>query len=304
MADDKTLQDTLKEVASEVKTQTQTAEKSETKEGLSDTNKGETTSGETPEYVRGIDISPLLKEVPEQDRTRYKDLLTKAIEEKTGLLEKGYHEKYQKVASLDKAMERLNQLGLNPEEAESVLSKHAESKKLTVAEKKELKTLDSQVRDIENNSSLSYQEKQSAINQLQLAGRMIREEAGTEDLKKEVTELRNQVKVLLGSHFEATKSKVETELDSLSKSYGNIVEKNRDMIRDEAVKFNVSPKQVLFFRFPREVEEAILKPKKATQEKMAAVTSSGSGMTGSDAINIKQPMKSFLKDILGDVRKK
>ncbi len=109
---DTTLKDTLMEVIGGNK-DTAIATEGETKEGISgEDTEGETKSGETPEYVSGIDIS----DIPEQDRPRIKELLSK----KANLLEQGYQGKFKEIAEFKKAQDELVRAGLTTTEARDV----------------------------------------------------------------------------------------------------------------------------------------------------------------------------------------
>mgnify|MGYP001583588945 FL=1 len=150
---DKTLKETLTEALSGNKDTTKVAE-GETKQGISgEETEAETKSGETAEYVSGIDIS----DIPEQDRPRIKDLLSK----KAKLLEDGYQGKFKEVAEFKNAQEELVKAGLTTAEARDVLIKHIEQKRnpqpATTTEKKDaLKTLDKLINEapLEQRSAL------------------------------------------------------------------------------------------------------------------------------------------------------
>ena len=284
------MEKTLKEVVGEVAKETrETSATTETKpEGISETKENtETKSGE-PVYVSGVDIS----DIPEQDRPRIKDL----IEKKAKLLEKGYQPKFQRVAELEKTQADLVAAGLTVEEARTVLQNHIQSKKNPISqEKKEAKkTLDTLIES-------SPAEQKESLRQLRT---ILMEEGRVEEvekLRKEITEMRQVMGSVTMGYQDVKKKEIESQIPDLQKRYGkDLVEKYHDTIVEEALKFNVSPSQVLRNRASDdEIEQAISQKASRKQEKINAVSSAPSGVTASEKIEIKdRKFGAVLRDII------
>lgn len=294
---EKTLKETIGASMKETKTPSAVATL-EPQQGISDGAQGETQAGETPEreFVSGIDIS----DIPAQDRPRIKELLSK----KAGLLEKGYQPKFQEVAKLKKMQEDLTNAGLTVEEAQSVLVKHLESKNSpkpqTAAEKKATKKLDELL-------DLSPAEQRDALKQLR---QITQEEAADSpvvvELKAQLDSMKKALDSIQGKEFISAKKNAEANLESLKTKLGNdLIETHKDAIMSEWSKYpNSQIKDIVKYVVPdEEYEQALLsnhKPgKKVTQEKINAISSSGSGITGTkEVFDTKQPMKSIIRDLL------
>ncbi len=265
---DTTLKDTLMEVIGGNK-DTAIAPEGETKEGISgEGTEGETKSGETPEYVSGIDIS----DIPEQDRPRIKELLSK----KANLLEQGYQGKFKEVAEFKKAQDELVRAGLTTVEARDVLMKHIEQKRNPVtSEKKDaLKTLDKLIEQ-------APYEQRGALEQMRT---IILEETGVSALSEKVNKMEKLLGVYQQSAFDSKQKQIETDLTTLSEKYGkDLIEKYRDVITQRGLQNpNLSTTKIFSFEVPiEEIEQAILSKgkKPLTKEKKDAISSSGSGIT-------------------------
>ncbi len=275
---DKNLKDTLMEVIGGNK-DTAIATEGETKEGISgEDTEGETKSGETPEYVSGIDIS----DIPEQDRPRIKELLSK----KANLLEQGYQGKFKEVAEFKKAQDELVSAGLTTVEARDVLMKHIEQKRNPVtSEKKDaLKTLDKLIEQ-------APYEQRGALEQMRT---IILEETGVSALSEKVNKMEKLLGVYQQSAFDSKQKQIETDLTTLSEKYGkDLIEKYRDVITQRGLQNpNLSTTKVFSFEVPiEEIEHAILSKgkKPLTKEKKDAISSSGSGITSaSEKVDVKK----------------
>lgn len=285
------LEQAIKEAQESEKT-SQTKEPNQ--EGTQD-RQTETKTGETaqPDFESGIDFS----DVPEQIRTQVKD----KFKGKAKLLEDGYQQKFKEVATFKKAQEELVSMGLSTQEAYDVLVKHVEQKrnpvKTTEQKKEAVRTLDKLIND-------SSTEQRSALEQMR---QIILEETEVGELKKQLSEITDLVKILSGKHFDDRKSSVNSELDKLSEIYGKeVVDKYRDEVVGIALKFpKESVKKILFHEASDDLEKSFLAKKEnketLTQEKKNAVSSSGSGVSGSGQM-IETKGKSF-SQIIQDVKK-
>ena len=283
---DKTLKETLMEAIGGNK-ETAVASTNETEQGISGEGaSGETKTGETPEYVSGIDIS----DIPEQDRPRIKELLSK----KAKLLEDGYQGKFKEVSEFKKAQDELVRSGLSVSEARDVLNKHLEQKRnpVTATEKKDaLKTLDKLL------EQAPYEQK-AALEQMRT---IISEETDLPDIKKKIENIEKALGVYQSSAMESRKKQVDTDLTVLSDKYGkDLIDKYRDVIAERGMQYPAIPiSKILQIEIPmEEIEQAILtKGKKPlTQEKKNAMTSNPSGVTSAgEKVDIK---KSSYADLL------
>jgi hypothetical protein len=293
--DDKTLQQTLNEVIGEQETATAAASEKETDGGISakETTE-ETQSGETSEFVSGIDI----KDIPEQDRPRIKELLKK----KADLLEKGYQPKFQEVAELKKSLEWLKSEGLSASEATEQLRKYAQQKKnpvTTTQEKKEaVKTLDKLL-------ETSPIEQRASLEQLR---QIVLEEANTSELKKEIEGIKQALGIVSSSAQKSREKEISLELDTTySEKFGkDFIGKHRDRILSVALKFPNEPiSKIIKIETPDdEYEQALLakkigNKKPLTEEKRNAISSKGEGVSlAKDTVNTKGSYKDMLLDLI------
>jgi hypothetical protein len=287
---DKTLRETV--AAAVLETQdTSRATNTETKEGISEGNEGETNTGETPEFVSGVDIS----KYPEQERTIAREVL----KTKGKLLEDGYQGKFKEVAELKKTKEELGKLGLSPDEVQQVLSEHLRKKQnpvIATEQKKEaIKTLDKLL------ESVPYDQKAN----LEQFRQIILEETETSTLKNEIKEMKHQLEKLTGSAVQTQRERLETELKGLGDKYGkDLIDKYHDELVDKALKFNVSARKILVNEYTDEAEQAVLamstKGKKPlTTEKKNAISSDSSGITtGKEKVNKNQPWNKFMAELI------
>jgi len=283
---DKTLNETVAEAMGGNK-ETAAAKATETEQGISSEKEteGETQSGETPEYVSGIDIS----DIPEQDRPRIKELLSK----KAGLLEKGYQDKFKEVAEYKKAQDDLVKAGLSLSEARDVLNRHIEQKRNpTPSEKKEaLKTLDKLIGE-------APIEQRGALEQMRT---IIKEETGVSELSKKVEQMEKLLGIYQATAMDSRQKQVEADLSKFSEKYGKeLVEKYRDVITERALQHPTLPVNKIFqYEVPfEEIEQVILSKgkKPLTEDKKNAITSPASKITSAtEKIDIK---KSSFQDIL------
>ena len=283
---DKTLNETVAEAMGGNK-ETAAAKATETEQGISSEKEteGETQSGGTPEYVSGIDIS----DIPEQDRPRIKELLSK----KAGLLEKGYLDKFKEVAEFKKAQDDLVKAGLSLSEARDVLNRHIEQKRNpTPSEKKEaLKTLDKLIGE-------APIEQRGALEQMRT---IIKEETGVSELSKKVEQMEKLLGIYQATAMDSRQKQVEADLSKFSEKYGKeLVEKYRDVITERALQHPTLPVNKIFqYEVPfEEIEQVILSKgkKPLTEDKKNAITSPASKITSAvEKIDIK---KSSFQDIL------
>ena len=278
----------LKGALGEAIADTKDTAKSETTkqaEGISESQSGDTKTGETPEYVAGIDIS----DIPAQDRPRFKEKL----EKKLGLLDKGYQDKYKEIATFKKAQDELVSAGLNAEEARDVLLKHIESKKNPQDKSQVKKTLDNLIDNAPND------DQKESLRQLQT---IIMEVTDSEKLQKRVDQLEKTLGNVAVGYQDVRRKEVESELKPLSERYSkDLVNKYHDVIVDDCMKFNVTPSQALRNRATDdEIEQVFLSKNKRKEEKLNAVSSPSSGMTSAEKIETKNRK---VGDILRDVIK-
>ena len=292
--ENKNLSETIASAVKETQ-DTSTQETTETKKELAqqDTT-GETNTGETPEYVSGIDIS----KYPERERP----LVRKVLEDKAGLLEKGYHSKFEEVAKFKKAQDELVKLGLDVDEARDVLVKHIEQKRnptQTTQQKKEaVKKLD---KLIEN----APDEQKQPLEQMR---QIILEETEVVELKKQVQDLHTLVKELSGDAVISKRSKVEQYAETLTPKYGKeLIDKYRDNFVDAHINYKIPLEKLIQSVIPlEELEQAILSKgrKPLTQEKKEAISSTNSGVTStSEKIDIKsKDLKGLILDVVSKKR--
>ncbi len=285
--DDKTLQQTVSEAIGET-TDTQGAEGTETGEGLSQETAGETQSGETPDYVSGIDIS----DIPVEDRPRFKGYLSK----KAQLLEKGYQGKFTEVAELKKAQEELRKSGLTVTEANQVLTEHLARKAnpIPTEQKKSLKTLDKLI----ENSPL---EQRPALEQMR---QIILEETGVSDVQKELSELRAYYNEARSTADAIKADKANIYIDGLTSKYGeDLVSKYRQEMVNAHLKYKIPLEKLVGGVIPlEEIEQAILTKgrKPLTPEKKKAISPQSSTLSSAEKIDLKHlSMVDVVKKAMG-----
>ncbi len=277
---DKTLQETVADALKSGNNDTAKADVNETKQGISvEETKGETQSGGTPEYVSGIDIS----DIPEQDRPRVKELLSK----KAKLLEDGYQGKFKEVAEFKKAQEDLVRMGLSVNEARDVLTKHLEQKRnpaATISDKKEaLKTLDKLIGE-------SPLEQRSALEQMRT---IIKEETGISALSDKIEKMEKLLGMYQNSASQQRQKQIESDLSVFSDKYGkDLVEKYRSVLIEKGLNYpDLSINKIFQYEVPmEELEQAILTKgrKPLTEEKKKAISNPSSGVaSASEKVNIK-----------------
>jgi hypothetical protein len=270
--DGKTLNATLREVIGENVTSNDVKQEGIPENKISG-SATDTKSGEPArEYVSGIDVS----DIPEQDRPRIKELLTK----KAKLLEDGYNPKFQKVAALAKAQEDLEKLGLNVDEARDVLIKHLETKKgvKPSEQAKNIRTLDKLI------ESSSDPEQKAALSQMR---NIINEETGIKELTDKLERLDKfysyQASELVGKR----QGELEGELKQLESEYGSdVIEKYKDDVIKHGVNSKAKAEDLLYaIAGSAVIKESILKSKQQgkllTEDKRNAISSTNSGITGS-----------------------
>ncbi len=291
--ENKTLQETVSTVIEKPKANLN-AEITETKEGMSqETQPVETKSGETTDYVSGIDIS----DVPEQDRTRIRDLLTK----KAKLLEDGYQPKFQEVAKLKKAQEELVNMGLSVDDAYDVLAKHMEKKRNPVQITKDTETKKDAVKTLDGLLKDAPFEQRPALEQMR---KIILEETNVGELRKEVADLKTVLASLQGDNATSKQSKVKQFINDLSTKYPkDLVEKYRAEMVNAHLQYNLPLGRLLQSIVPLdELEQAILTrgKKPLTKEKKDAIVSNSSGVTSAaEKIDVKsKSLKGVITDLL------
>lgn len=292
------LEETLREVIGEtMKPQEQSSK--ETTETTGEVS-GETKSGETPEYVRGIDIS----DVPEADRPRIKDLLSK----KVALVEKGTQAKFQEIAKYKKEKDSLLAQGLTEDEAVSVLRSHIEQKRnstqtTTQAKSDAVRTLDKMINDASDRDTRDS---------LQNLRKIVKEESNTAQLDTLLEKVDKLEKFIGFINQDASEKRIESinnSLNSLTQKYGkDLVDKYREDIVKQGLAYPKADVKRLMSAIadPDEIEQAILSNSKTgkviTKEKLNAITSQGSGVTGS--VENVDVSKTSYKNLLGQILKK
>lgn len=281
----KTLRETLREVIGEpVKTSS-----TETNQGLSSDKSAETKSGDTPEFVKGVDISKL----PEAERP----IARKILEEKGGLLEEGYRTKFQEVAILKKQKQALLEAGISEQEAFDVLSKHLESKNTGSVKKEASKLIDklkSEAPDLETRKGLENLEN------------IILDLTNVNDLRKEISDLKNRFGFFQNTAVNTRQQSLSTSLGSLKKEYGEeLIDKYHEEIVKQGLTYpDADPERLLHaIADPKELKQALLsnttKKQERKEEKLNAISSPGSGITNvGDTVDIKKtPLKSILNAV-------
>jgi hypothetical protein len=285
------LEQTIKEVLGNPSGQTQEPNQEGTPNRQTELKAGEAAK---PDYESGVDFS----DIPEQIRTQVKE----KFKTKAKLLEDGYQGKFKEVSQFKKAQDELIKMGLTTQEAYDVLAKYIEQKKnpeKTVEQKKEaVKTLDKLI-------SEAPFEQREALTQMR---QIILEETEIGELKKQVSQLSDFVKILSGKHFEDRRDSANSELDKLAEIYGKeIVDKYRDKVIDISLRFpQESVRKILFHEASDDLEKSFLEKKEGkkeilNQEKKNAISSSGSGVSGASEM-IETKGKSFAQ-LIQDVKK-
>lgn len=291
MAQEKTLREVVKDSVKETK-ETSAQPEATNQEGIS--QEGETKAGDTPEYVSGIDIS----DIPADIRPQLKEKLS----QKASLLEKGYQSKFQEISKFKKAQEELVNMGLTVDEAQQVLMKHIEQKRnptvITEQKKQAIKTLDKLMEQ-------SPYEQKATLEQMR---QIILEETDVSELKKQLGEIQNELKGYRSVTSSYRQKEIEGDLENLTSKYGKeIIEKHKDMIVSEGLKYRIPTINLLFSIVPPdELEQAIISNRKEakkplTDEKRNAITNQNSSVTSKENIDIR---KNTLKDIIKEVIKK
>lgn len=283
-----TLEETLREVIGET-SDTPATETKDTDQGKTgaDTKSGETAS---KEYVGGVDIS----DVPEQDRPRIKELLSKKVQ----LVERGAQEKFREIAKYKKERDELMAQGITEDEAAGVLRTHIQQKQAPQGKAETLRTLDKMIKE----SPLEQRESLHNLRQI------ISEETGASDLKKELDEIKKSLGIVNNERATTRVQSLNNALNALSESYGkDFIDKYRDdIIRQGLVYPGADVKRLMSaLADPEDMEQAILSKaiksqKQKTDKKLAAITGTGSGVTGtSEAVDLKgESHKSLLSKIL------
>ena len=238
-----------------------------------------------PEYVFGVDIS----DMPEEN----KKIAREVLEQKGGLLEKGYQPKFQEVANRRKLKEELEGLQLSPEEVLTVLNTHIENKKKPVTPQQTKteaqKTLDEIIKSVPIN-------ERPALEQLR---KVIKEESDTEkidELSSKIKQMEAVIGDLKGTTQEVKLTKAESEVSALNDKYGSeLIDKYKKQLIDAKMQYpNLPTNKVATLVIPdEEWEEALLKSKTKRQpipeEKRNAITNASSGMSGgSNTVDLKQ----------------
>jgi uncharacterized protein YjgD (DUF1641 family) len=247
----------------------------------------ETKSGETPEFIRGIDVSDL-KDVPEQYRQLIKDKLSQKLE----LADKGIQPKLQEVAELKRVKEGLAKRGLTADEIDTAVNDYVTRKNTPNKEAKENAKLLDQLID------KSDPETREALNQWR---KIIAEESqeAIKAIREELSSFRNE-------SISTRRDKLVSEIDGLRDKYGDeLIDKYKDTLIEAGLKYKAPMKNLLHSIAPDEVEETILakvnKGKKPlTEEKKNAITSS-SNVISDQIIDIK---KSSFGDLIRQGMKK
>jgi hypothetical protein len=291
------LDGTLREVIGET-LETSRSNSGDTKKGISSGSASETKSGDTDgeNIVQGIDIS----DVPEQYRNEFKAKLG----EKFKLADKGINEKFQEIAKFKKAQDDLQSMGLSVDEAREVLSKHAEQKKNPTKTTEEKKTAIRKLDALIENSSSDQRQALEDMRQI------ILEETDISSIKKDLAELKQFYQ---RSAFDASsrrKEQINSELDKLKDTLGDVVDKYRDEVVKQGVNYNNAPTKRLLYAIadPDELDQSILNQKSKTtgkpltEEKRNAISSSNSGISGSKG-NL-DAKKMSLKGLISELSKK
>lgn len=295
MAQTGTLEDTLRDVIGDTPTPQSTVSKETNQETVASSDDTQSGGTSEKEFVGGVDIS----DVPEQDRPRIKELLSKKI----SLVEKGANEKFKEIAKYKKEKEELLSSGLTEDEASGVLREYLSKKTQTNTSKAEnLRTLDKMIKE-------SPAEQREALTNLR---QIILEETSASELRKELDEIKRNVGIF---NNERANSRVETinkSLNALSADYGkDFIDKYRDEIVKQGLAYPQAEVKRLITAIadPDDIEKAILSKASRKQntnidKKLAAITNTNSGMTTSiDNIDVKKEThKSLLGKLLAGVK--
>ena len=244
MAQTGTLEDTLRDVIGDTPTPQSTVSKETNQETVASSDDTQSGGTSEKEFVGGVDIS----DVPEQDRPRIKELLSKKI----SLVEKGANEKFKEIAKYKKEKEELLSSGLTEDEASGVLREYLSKKTQTNTSKAEnLRTLDKMIKE-------SPAEQREALTNLR---QIILEETSASELRKELDEIKRNVGIF---NNERANSRVETinkSLNALSADYGkDFIDKYRDEIVKQGLAYPQAEVKRLITAIadPDDIEKAIL----------------------------------------------
>ena len=298
---EKTLRETLGEVVGETNASNEAAKLDETKEGNSNSQTDETKAGETPVYVSGVDISDVPVEIRPQ--------VEKALKEKSGLLEKGYKDKFQEVATFKKAQQELIDAGLGVDEAKTVLREYISKKNGTVSEKKEAKRL------LDTLIESSGPESRESLRQLRTISREegiaeLLEKTGysnLEDLAKDLKGLKQVQSDYINNVTVQKTAEVNAYLNKVSPTYGKeMIDKYKDNLLDAHIRYNIPIDRLLQSVVPlEELMQSVSRKSTRKEDKVSAVSNPSSGVTASDAIDVKKtPLKGILKSIYAESKRK
>ncbi len=294
---EETLKETVGKVVEETK-ETSTPNPAETEKGSTtegvDTKSGETTEPKK-EYVRGIDIS----NIPEADRER----LVPLLEEKLSLVDKGNQEAREKLnkekselQDLIQTRDYLAQRGITTEEVNFAIDNLMHKKTHPQEIAKTSKLLDKLI-------------EQAPIEQrpnLEQFRTIVREETGVQGIRDEVKALRDTLGAIKVGAAQNATARLTTELEQLSTSYGELVDKYRVNVLAHANNpqaRGVSAEQLLFMTAtPQEIKTALSakkSPSKVVTEKKNAVSNQPSGVNAIEQIDVKKHThKSLLKALI------
>lgn len=288
MPADKNLTETLKTAIAETSDTAKTVQK-ETQADMSKGTEGAKAKSE-PVYVAGVDVS----DVPDNVR----EALKAKLEEKAGLLEKGYNKKFQDVAALKKLKDEISNMGLTEDEVRTAviekLQAKTKSSESTASEKKEAKKL------LDKFAEMNPDEAERLKNLREV----ILEEAGYKEIREELENLKKEMRSTKEITTMTVREKKEAEIESLKSVYGaDLVDEYHDVLLNEGLRQpRMSVRSLLFAIAPDKVEEVISKKaeKKKTipDEKREAISSPSKGLSSStEAVNTKQPWKGFFREL-------
>lgn len=266
----------------------------DTKEAVKDEKKAE--------YVAGIDVSDMPENLTKEEASSW---LTKKLEYKARLLEKGYQPKLQKVNELAKVDSQLRELGISVQDViDNIKSNANQNKSASVQKNAEIKELDRLI------ESAPDAEKSGLIN----FRKILMQETGIDALLKKIESLE---KAVGGYEVEKTSlllTKSQAELDSLKDVYGNdLVEGYKDEIIEQKRHYpNLDTEKVLMMIVPpNELRDALVdnhskKIKTRLEEKKSGMTNKPSGARGAEPVdmtgNWKQALQRNSKNIFGFAR--
>lgn len=299
MADsDKTLSQTIRAVMTDTRTPATTV--LESTDNSNPVVEGDTKSVETPEVYLGQNLTDMLKDVSEQDRSKVKEALKSKLREGEKLIQ----QKSQEFAPLKKAQEFINQLGYSPDEAINILKTYHENKNnLTKQEQKNMRTLDTLLEKMPDTES-----REGLNNLRKISHEEVEDAPIVKKLLKEIEDLKKNNQFSMNDLTIRRTNDIKNSLNDLKSIYGDLVHEFESQVISEGLKYpQADPESILSSiaaaTNPKKLRETILsntvKKNDRQQEKINAVSSPSSGMTSPmQTINVRE---TSLKGIMAQV---